>query len=567
MSESINSIVPEEISNSEKSQKHSKDDSENETYGRREFLKMVGLGLATGAAAGAAGKASAEIISKMKKNPESIYENIAEMREVSSEMDRIIPNVMQYRKELGLEQLPVEMVMLEEDFYSNFISQDTWVEDSEIQVAMPVNTRSYGEHIKNTMEIIFGRNAGRLVKNIETPEDDPHGIKFTVGKRRVALPEEVDSIPQYPDFVDFILHEAAGHGSDPLNAIYEYPSLVFVKTEEGKWEALSKAFSVEGQFLNNPGDLMVPKLEKDLGAEFSRELISGVENPIKGSGMERMVETIEKIANQQNVKSSEVKFNKKACRALGSVLLEEKADQNLSFGKTMEKNHQALLDESLTEIYAEMVKYAILYPEKINNDEDIISGVKKVISAISGKEDVDLQELRREILEENREIIAMSKKEKELEGVANDVILGEAVQEDLGKQEEEVQEFVTVISEQQERKSDYERFMFDGLLPKDLETTLNEDGKRLLYNYAQACSTVASEYNLLAYNTNPELNWDFDPRMHIWEIEKVEEAIGNSYIRDLLEHPEKLQEVRVQHKVEHYTRVLGDFIGSEAFGT
>jgi hypothetical protein len=190
-----------------------------------------------------------------------------------------------------------------------------------------------------------------------------------------------------------------------------------------------------------------------------------------------------------------------------------------------------------------------------------------VISAISGKEDVDLQELRREILEENREIIAMSKKEKELEGVANDVILGEAVQEDLGKQEEEVQEFVTVISEQQERKSDYERFMFDGLLPKDLETTLNEDGKRLLYNYAQACSTVASEYNLLAYNTNPELNWDFDPRMHIWEIEKVEEAIGNSYIRDLLEHPEKLQEVRVQHKVEHYTRVLGDFIGSEAFGT
>jgi hypothetical protein len=90
---------------------------------------------------------------------------------------------------------------------------------------------------------------------------------------------------------------------------------MLIKVEHGKWKALSQMFSVEGQFLNHPGDLMYPLIKKRVGETVGYWYVAGQDffNIFDEGSMSLVNSELEGVAKRRERKLQDVKFNKSAC--------------------------------------------------------------------------------------------------------------------------------------------------------------------------------------------------------------------------------------------------------------
>lgn len=474
-------------------------------------------------------------------------------RNLTEEEKRLINEIISFRRSLGLEELPRE-VQIENPKKVKWSSEaDSYVDD------LPEDKRSYSMMIHDVILKIFGNNATRIVKGSKIDPEYPYGMSFDPKTRFCNISASVNQIP-LREFTDYILHEACGHGSDPSTAIGIYPFDLLLRILHGKWRALSKAFLIEGQFFNHPGDLTFPLVKKYVGKIVGLYFTGNQEIPIVDVQSNFIVkELVEKIARKRGRDIKTLKFNKSVCREIGEELISLLRQGKIKFEGDLKKTYQEILEYACCEIYAEMFKYAILYPEEINNDQDIIEGIKEVISAIRGQsdnKDLSFSELRESIINPSDEVLKRHQAEKvylnETAQNSNSSVFSFEEQEKLKKQQEEFQAL----------EKTFEIFKNDGKIPPAL-VYQDEKKRQIVERFAQLYSLVIKKYPILEDTFAVQYKDIFDPEMHIWEIWQVEDAMDSGFVRNLLLSGNISDEI--VDEILSKIKIIEGFVNSPAF--
>jgi hypothetical protein len=249
------------------------------------------------------------------------------------------------------------------------------------------------------------------------------------------------------------------------------------------------------------------------------------------------------IAGNRGVSPEDLKFNKAVCRELGEGLVGLVQTEKLDFVGDLATAYEKELEGALHEIYAEAMKMAIVYPEQIKYNPDVMAGVSEILTAING-EPVSLEDLQSKISHVAPDVVEHFNVERvamEESSSSDDSYISEE-----GANTEEA----CIISDNIEMEtlySAFETFVREGVVPESLGWS--EHTVDVLQGYASVCAEVTAVYPELVDTDCEHLFEDFDPPfMHIWEILAVEDAIETSYIRFLVDSPkisdEELQIVR-----------------------
>ena len=486
----------------------------------------------------------------METYEDKIVEQILKTK-LSSETEKMLPEIVTYREMLGLEGLPTEVVTC-------LLTGEKWPSNPKRFVnTLPTKNQSYGMRISEVIQELFGNNCTQLVKEARMDPDHPWGISFNPNLRACNVSESIHDISIENDFTDYVLHEAVGHGSDPALKGIKYPPETLVKVEHGKWRALSQALSIEEQFFKHPGDLTYPLLKRDVGETVGRFMVDTEKDSsitADKQGLKLVEQAITSIARKRGKRPEELKYNKSVCAELGEELIALRTNGKITFAGGLKEQYQTKLEGACQEIYAEMVKYSLLYPDKINDNRNVIEGVAEVISAIKGSE-TDIETLRKQTSQVSREVIERNAAEKALlldyesPSVSTTLTLEE---EEIMQQEQ---------GQFESRELAFENFVTQGALPEGLNVT--EKQKDLVSNFASLVHKVIQRYPMLKDTFTQKYNLSFDPEVHIWEIREIEVAIDSGFIWNLIASVNI--DDQISNEIKYKIEVLEKFVSAPAF--
>lgn len=466
---------------------------------------------------------------------------------LSQEAKEMMLGIVSFRESLGLEGLPPEVV-------AGLLKREQWTSRPDNFInALPEKNRSYSLRIFEVIQKLFGNNATRNIKGAETNPQFPNNMGFNRLNRFCNVCESVHNIPIQDQFTDFVLHEACGHGSDPARGA-NYPPEILIRVEHGKWRALSQALSIPDQFLNHPGDLMFPLLKKSIGETVGRFMTGGQESPIVDDASLSIVkQEVTRIARAKGKEPGSLKFNKRVCREIGETLTNLLREGKIKFLGDLKKTYQDKMEAACIEIYAEMVKYALIYPDKIQNNSKVIGGITEVISAVRGESDIVA--LREAIEKPSEEILRRNAAEKALISPTSvplsTATLSPEEQERIRKQQEDF--------ERQEKA--FQGFADNGRIPETMVILDNQ--RETVQKFAAHYSKLIQKYPTLQDTFTQQYDENFDPEMHIWEIREIEAAMNSGFVRDLV----RSQNISDQMIGEMTNKImtLERFINSPAF--
>ncbi len=512
---------------------------------RRTFLSLIG-----GSAAGA-------IMGRVlvKYFPEETVEAVATaIKEVSlsKESKQKLNEVVEYRRKLGLDGLSPGALR------GLFIGEKWQSPSEKLEVDLPEKNKSYGLRIKEIMDNLFGGNSGRLVREVRADSSFPYGMFFDSSSRSCCLSDSVQNIPIEGVFTDYALHEAVGHGSDPLLNL-NYPPEILAGVAHGKWRALSRCLSIEGQFLDHPGDLMLPLLKRSIGEVVGRAVVEKkkLRSIVNWKNAEVVRNIVDEIAEENGKDTDELKFNKQVCGQLGGELFQLLMDGKIRFDGELRDRYREEMESVCAEIYAEMVKYALLYPDLIGDDEDVIQGIEEVFSAVKGKA-IDISTVRSSVKHPDEDILARNRKETNfLEQNSEDfwvIPLPSLTPDEQQLALEQEKEF----KEQEEK---FEEYAETGALKGPFK--VEDEKKQVFDRFSNLYSTIIKNYPSLKNTFAIQYNTDFDPDLHIWEINEIEAAMDSGFVRQIL-FREDISEQDLEN-LRSKTEILDNFVKSDAF--
>jgi hypothetical protein len=441
----------------------------------------------------------------------------------------LIGDIVQYRRSLGLDDVPPELVakLRENASWRGPIPQ--------FQNDLPVKDISYGAYTQQVLGEVFGKEYPRLVRGCKsdpTVTTIPGRLVFDADSRFCIFPEDEHQIP-IEGFLDYILHEAIGHGPDPATSTTKYPNEILVRVEHGKWLALTQLLSIPGEFLNNPGDKIYPLLKKQLGKSVGLTITtSGDLGQILVGGDERKITSeLITIAGEQHIDLKYLKFNKSTCKRIGTLLAQSMRSGGLTFKGDLHETYASFMENMVTgETFAEMMKYALRYPERVNTT--VIRGVTEVIQAINGN-NINVDGIRSKILHPTGEIIERNLSEdKVIKSIVNPTekpAIAEQAIPALSVRENAIIKLQQVQSDI--RETAFDKFVQSGEIPG----TLHISPKQLLLikQFAVQYSEYVRKYpgiqNIDIINDD-----SFDPNMNLWDIEKLGFALDPAFVRGLV---------------------------------
>lgn len=504
---------------------------------RRDFLKLTGLAVGV-------------IITSKISLPDKTqgYYSLGRDEQIGSseETDKMLSEIVAFRKSLGLKRLPAEVI-------PGLVKKERWLGNPDNYVdALPEKNRSYSMRTFEVIQKIFGDNATRIIKGSKSDPYHPYGMSFDGPSRFCNISDSVHSIPLEDQFTNYVLHEACGHGSDPALGA-SYPPEILVRVEHGKWRALSQALSIPGQFLSHPEDQMFPLVKKSVGEIVGRFMVGEHSIPIVDvQSYSTVRNVVARIASEKGKNIDAIKFNKAACRKIGEELIDLLRKGRIKFVGDLKDSYQSSMEDACIEIYAEMIKYALLYPDKIQYNSDVIGGITEVISAIGGKSNI--VELRESINKPSEEILRRNEAEKA-----------------IFSQVPATQPFTTLTPEEQERlriqqsefeknKKAFQHFSENS----DVQTLTISDGQRDdVARFTTLYGEVIQKYPMLIDTFNQKNDESFDPEMHIWEIREIERAVDSGFVRSILSS--SIISNEMINDMKSRTEVLENFVGSPAF--
>ena len=479
---------------------------------RRDFLMFTG--------AGVGGLLTGSILTKfaLKKYTKSLNDEMSRLS-LSPELNRQLDEVVAYRESLGLKGLPPEVPYE----LQNTTKWDSKPENS--QNLLPEKNYSYGERVVEIVDCIFGKNGSRIILGTQADPEYPQGISFNGETRYVHVGDSAHNIPIFRSFTDYCLHEAIGHGSDPaIGALY--PPELLVQVEHGKWRALTQCLSIPDQFLNHPGDNMFPLLQKYIGETIGFFVAGNDDSAIVNlESIPVLQEIVATIATQRGKTPQSLKFNKSVCKQIGAEAVKLQRQGKIMFKGKLDDTYQSAMETACVEIYAEMCKYALLYPEVIGNNPDVINGINEVIFAIN--EDANPEDIHKVLRTPGDEIVNRYKAEEQALSVENTSSFPTPTlsAEDLEK----------LRKEEEERKlieQRFNNFAITGEAPDSLN--LREDQQEYFTNFAKSYCQIIGKYPSLKDTFAQQYKEEFDPDLHVWEIRQIEEALDSGFVRDVL---------------------------------
>jgi hypothetical protein len=214
--------------------------------------------------------------------------------------------------------------------------------------------------------------------------------------------------------------------------------------------------------------------------------------------------------------------------------------------------YSQMMESVGVEIYAEMLKMAILYPEKVKN-QDISKGITEVLETITGNK-VDLKAIGRGIASPSQKIIERNLAETIIvpEAQANQaapVIIATLSPEEqalIAKQQNEFTELMRNL----------DAFVFFGSVPNSFKADARH--MEMVRNYATIFAATTKENpGLVNYNIAGDDNFDLD--MHIWDIEELGYALDKTFVLSLLQ-ADKLPE-NIYDEIARKTEILNKYKG------
>jgi hypothetical protein len=181
------------------------------------------------------------------------------------------------------------------------------------------------------------------------------------------------------------------------------------------------------------------------------------------------------------------------------------------------------------EIYAEMIKYSLFFPDLIRSDKTIIGGINEVFSAIQGKK-VDIGKLREIVKNPSKEILERNASEKIL---IEELKTGESASSEgtkpLSPEEEELARKQQEEFEKRERA--FSNLVLEGEIPEYLE--IDEPERSIVTQYAKLYSQIVRKYPTLIDTLCSQYDERFDPELNIWEIREIEWGMGTEVARTI----------------------------------
>ncbi len=463
---------------------------------------------------------------------------------LSKETQQMISEIRQYREALGLSGLPKELI-------PGIMDNVKWEDEPEaFDDAVPEKNRSYSMRIYEVLQKLFGDNCLRNVRGCAPDPGHPFGMSFDYVKRYCMVSDAVHNIPLTTQFLEYILHEAIGHGFDPAIEA-KFPSEILTKVEHGKWRALSQALTIPGEFFNNRGDLTLPLVKRKIGETVGLGVMGEERDElVSREHATKYDEEIGRIVTKRYRDRKTIKFNKAVCKEIGEVMVGKLLRGEIKFAGKLKETYQDSIEVACLEIYAEMFKYALLYPEKIGNNTEVIGGVMEVFDAVSGQN--DLVALRESIRQPSGEILLRHGVEKSL--LQPEVV---SIQAKVSSSEE-LERIRAQRVEFERLEMQFKRFGSEGEVPVALEST-----GEIVHKFAKLYSKIVKKYPVFGETSAQKYDESFDPEMHIWEIRKVEAAMDSGFVRNLTGSSSVSEGIIDEMKSK--TEVLEGFVQSEAF--
>lgn len=326
-------------------------------------------------------------------------------------------------------------------------------------------------------------------------------------------------------------------------------------------------FDVKEQFLNHPGDMMKSFLARTMGKEIGFAFTKKAEQEcLNWIGIAFLDDEIDKISKESGATKETVKFNKKNCKRIGMALINGQRTSGIMFRDLAQETYESSMQTVATEMYAEMIKYSLLYPDLIGNDSKIINGINLVFNTISNG--LFNFQSAREILRKIDNSHIQERNDIEQEIINNPLEQEINVeQSDVEKDQAIINEKVEIIEDLQvvkDNKLSYEECTTSGELQGS--ERFDSDNLELAKKYMRTVKQIVATYPILMRGFASHLDEIFDPYLHIWEIEKIESAMESGFISKLL-FDEIDDQQQISKDLTEKTQVLVDFINSEAFGS
>jgi hypothetical protein len=478
---------------------------------------------------------------------------------LSPEQRQILKDIESYRKDLGLDYKPFELVQaIMNNSLANADTNESPPPSLFNTKEVPKFNLSYAQRVEEICRTILGLNFAKLVRGVSFDKNSPYGFFFNPANRTVQLGAQVNEIPMTPDFNNFTAHEALGHGTDPdLGGSQIYSLDQMLQVELGKWMALSRMFDIKDQFLNHPGDMMKPFLARKIGKEIALTFSQNQEQQsLNWIGAGILYEEIKVLATAKNCAVENLKFNKAACKIIGLKLIDGMRTQVVKLKNSAKQAYEDGMATVGHEIYAEMVRYSLMHRDLIGYDQTVIKGIALALRGASGGE-FDFNRADDVFNMIDPEVARRNDQEQEL--------ISEFKEEDYPKESTEQEaEIIEDLSGMQELEKTYQEHTESGEV-KD-QHLLPEPVRALATTYMNLINQIINVYPFMQRAEHMYLDESFDPNLHIWEIEEIEGALESTFTSRLIFNEIEDQNY-LEGELKWRNQVLKSFISSEAFGS
>ncbi len=485
--------------------------------------------------------------------------------EIPGELMALMGEIQDYRSVLKLPGLPRELGS--EDALNAALNYDRDAEFPDFSMELPEHERSFAMRTKDVLEKVFGKNFNRLIDSV-TANGQPGHQEFNSVSRNINLTVDLHEMYNLDTGFDgLVLHEGQ-HGIHPALHKGLYPLDQLVKVSHGIWRALSKTSAYEK---NLYGGLIFPSVKRQITEAIAKKFVEDInlQGQVDLRGYSHITSLLSEIAAKKSVKIEQLKFSKKVCAELGEKLFDLILSGEITLQGDLQSEWIRMMEGGLIEIIADMFEAAILDPEKIGHDADVIGGVEEMMSAIQGRK-VTVGEIRELLKEIPAEVLVRHEGERaflypESPMVQETVIINETPYAVPTLTSDELTDIKEYQETQQGTQDIFNDFITYSELPVYYSETLTADQLNVMEEYGKAVSAVYARYPTI-FEAVSGHNMSFDPELHIWETRDIAVATDPNVIWNLLSDPTLVPDYL--DRIRSRTEVLVGFINNEAaFGT
>ena len=313
-----------------------------------------------------------------------ITDPLIEVQEFASSAKEIFFEIAAIREDLGYtRRFSPALTYLRNNVVESYFYEKPPVQNISIELPPEYYYQNINKlsDITNASNILLGSSLEKILRRIRKGEDDTF-FGFTMEEGYLNIPPKQETLEKMnrADLVDVVIHEVGGHGVDPdgLNVQESLTPLQILKMSSLKWRALSYADRIPNLFENHPQDTSGIKLDEfkiKLGdnfktASFQSEMLG--DGLVQGTpeAMQRVTDVYSRYIDVLKQHKDERNYQM-VCLLMGSELSNgiksgsiELLDQDLI------KDYNDALEFRHKEIFAEMVKYSIMYPDLLEETEE-----------------------------------------------------------------------------------------------------------------------------------------------------------------------------------------------------